>query len=348
MKFREKIKAGAKLISGIIKNRVFHKPTPFFCQWEIIYDCNMNCRFCFIPKHKEDWRPYVTTGQAYKIIDQLVRLGVVIVNITGGEPLMRKDISRIIRYTKKKGLIVFMNSNGSFLDNADKVKGLDLMRVSIDYVGKRHDEIRNRKGAFESAVKTIKILKEADIDVMITSVVTKKHEYNDLLELVRLAKRLGIQVEFSMIDTEMPSIINPKKEDRRKDDHKLMIDPNSFVEMVKEVKSRYEKTVVCPPSYIDIIKNKGLSNMGCRIMDVAVTIKSNGKMAIPCNGYPIKLLDSDLIKAWNSKEAREARKMQGKYWFCKDYKCYNRCALFPTMLLNIRSFFELLRYWKKL
>jgi len=343
-----KIRSGIRLGKSLFKNNVLKKPTPFFCQWEIIYDCNMNCKFCFIPKHRSIWRPYISTERAYKIIDQLVELGVIIVNITGGEPLMRKDISKIIKYTKKKGLIVFMNSNGSCLDGVEKIRGLDLMRVSIDFVGEKHDKIRNKKGAFDEAVNTITILKKAGIGVMITSVITNQHTYNDLEELANLAKRLGTQVEFSMIDVEMPSIINPKKENRKNDSHKLMMKSEKFIDMVKKVKRKYRNDVICSPSYMNLIKKKGLAGFGCRIMNVVITIKSNGKVAIPCNGYPVNLVNDNLIDAWNSKEAEHARKMQGKYWFCRDYKCYNRCALFPTMLLSSKSFFELLVSWKKL
>jgi MoaA/NifB/PqqE/SkfB family radical SAM enzyme len=345
MDLKQKIIAGIRLSKSILKNKILRKPSPFFCQWEIIYDCNMNCDFCFIPQHKNDWKPYVNTREAFKIIDQLVKLGVVILNITGGEPLIRKDIDKIIMYAKSKGMIVFMNSNGSCVGNVKRVKGLDLMRVSIDYAGEKHDKIRRKKGAFDEAINTIKALKKAGIESMITSIVTKQHKYEDLGDLARLAKQLKTQIEFSMIDIEMPSIIKPQKKGRKDDDHKLMIKSENFIEMVKKVKKDFKKHVVYSPSYIKTVK-EGLAKK-CKIMDVVITIKSNGKMAIPCNGYPTNLLGGDLIKAWNSKEAENARKMQGKYWFCKDNKCYNRCALFPTMLLNTKSFLELLSSWKR-
>ncbi|MBW2971356.1 radical SAM protein, partial [Candidatus Woesearchaeota archaeon] len=73
-----------KTIKSIVLNHL-GKPTPVFCQWEITHSCNMNCAFCPVMKQESPWQPELTKEQALKIVDQLSKLGVTILNITGGE-----------------------------------------------------------------------------------------------------------------------------------------------------------------------------------------------------------------------------------------------------------------------
>jgi molybdenum cofactor biosynthesis enzyme MoaA len=79
--------------------------------------CNFDCPFCFnrnsfAAQHRNIGQ--LTTDQIYTAINQIATLAPA-VKLTGGEPLLRKDIVDIARYAHSKGLDVRLNTNGTLL-----------------------------------------------------------------------------------------------------------------------------------------------------------------------------------------------------------------------------------------
>jgi MoaA/NifB/PqqE/SkfB family radical SAM enzyme len=95
-------------------------------------------------------------------------LGTVGIGFTGGEPLLRKDIFELLRYTKELGMIAHLNTNGFFLDDDNIEKLLeaqvDSLNISLDGASsKTHDALRGFAGAFDkvvAAVKKINLLRQ--------------------------------------------------------------------------------------------------------------------------------------------------------------------------------------------
>ena len=68
--------------------------------WSITGGCNLKCRHCFMSApHAKHGSP--STGQLMDMIDQFEEYGIFNVDITGGEPLIRKDFEQIVRRLKK-------------------------------------------------------------------------------------------------------------------------------------------------------------------------------------------------------------------------------------------------------
>ncbi len=65
----------------------------------------------------------LSTGYFKKVIDSIDQAGIKIVKVTGGEPLLRKDIFSLLKYAKEKGLEVRLNTNASLIDQK-KLKNL--------------------------------------------------------------------------------------------------------------------------------------------------------------------------------------------------------------------------------
>ena len=149
-----KLNTGLRLVPAIFKAK-YIKPVPIFCQWEITYNCNMDCQFCTFKKNialKEQY-PELNTSQAIDIIRQLDDLGTKILNFSGGEPTLRKDLPILIDEAKKRKMTVFFSTNGSTLkDTAKNLLKADMIRVSIDGPKEIHDKIRRYPGAFDNAV----------------------------------------------------------------------------------------------------------------------------------------------------------------------------------------------------
>lgn len=84
--------------------------------WEITKRCNETCSFC-LNASGPDEPDILSTNECYRIIDQLVDIGVFHMVITGGEPFIRPDIQKIFSYAASKNLIWTVTTNGSLLNH---------------------------------------------------------------------------------------------------------------------------------------------------------------------------------------------------------------------------------------
>lgn len=120
----------------------------------------------------------LTTGECFRLIDQIMEAGQPIIILTGGEPLMREDIIEIGQYAAGKGLRVVMGSNSTMLTPAvaARLKSIPVARlsVSIDFpTAEDQDRFRGVPGAFASAIEGIRNAIRAGIEIQINTTVTK-------------------------------------------------------------------------------------------------------------------------------------------------------------------------------
>lgn len=137
--------------------------------------------------HTEKWGEF---------IDEIKKLGSSTLALTGGEPLLRKDIVDIVKYAHKQGVPVRIQSNGLLLTEklASQFKNAGILSFGIGIDGPNadiHDKIRNKKGAFKEAIKAIKLLKSKDIKVHVEYTANKLN-YEKLVETLDVLELLGI------------------------------------------------------------------------------------------------------------------------------------------------------------
>lgn len=163
--------------------------------WEVTRSCNLACKHCRAEAHEHPYPDELSTGQALKLIDSFPELGDPIIIFTGGEPLLRKDIFKLISHANYLGLRCVMAPNGTLItkETAEKMKANGIQRCSISIDGhdsKSHDDFRGVPGAFLQALKGIDYLKEASIPFQINTTVTKAnlHQFKNIFNL---AQNLG-------------------------------------------------------------------------------------------------------------------------------------------------------------
>lgn len=174
--------------------------------WNITKKCNLNCKHCYLPAiYKSGNTPEVTTSQelstqeALHVIDQIASVNPeVLLILSGGEPLLRKDIFELTAYASEKGIMVVLGSNGIIINNKVafklKQKGGSGISISLDSTNPRiHDRIRSHNGAWECAVKTIRACCENGLSVQVNTVVTKDN-YDEISKLVQFSQNLGVKV----------------------------------------------------------------------------------------------------------------------------------------------------------
>lgn len=160
---------------------------------ELTHKCNFHCKHCSISAGKE-YHNELSFNEIKGILDQLNKLKVEKIELTGGEPLLRKDLNKIIKYSKKLNFKIKLLTNG-FLLSEEKLKEFENLRVdgiaiSLDGVNyETYNEIRqvNRR-IFDRVLRNIKLASDSNLFVKINTVVTK-YNFRELQKIANFCDR---------------------------------------------------------------------------------------------------------------------------------------------------------------
>lgn len=156
--------------------------------------CRYNCWHCSKAfRSGQD----MSAATIQKLIKDLQDLGVCIIGFTGGEPLMREDLEDIVRGVDERASTILFTSGDGLTDErcrALKTSGLFGVAVSLDhYEAGIHDERRGKNGAFEAAVRAIRIARKNNLYTMIQLVATREMADQTVFrKYLGLAERLGV------------------------------------------------------------------------------------------------------------------------------------------------------------
>lgn len=174
-------------------------PNPTYISLFVGRNCPLHCHHCSFWKEKEPYQLSYVQGKM--IIDKLFSwLGPFRLNISGGEPLLTKDILRIVTYAQNKGILCGMASNGYLINEvmAKKIvqSNLSNINISLDSLrAEKHDRIRGTKGAFVRATEAIRLLKQFRKTkrplIYINTVISGENE-KDLIPIARWVKAEGL------------------------------------------------------------------------------------------------------------------------------------------------------------
>jgi radical SAM protein with 4Fe4S-binding SPASM domain len=140
------------------------KKGPIFIGWEITFKCNSRCSYCSRWKQGLNSKNELNTEEAIRIIRQLGKHGVWIISFGGGEPLLRNDISILVREIKRQKMNANICTNGSLLKQKAKElvdSGVDTITVSVESIAPAiHDKMRKIKGSFKMLTEGIEEVKK--------------------------------------------------------------------------------------------------------------------------------------------------------------------------------------------
>lgn len=184
---------------------IHNKPNPGFLSAplkmfvDVFSGCNLRCKHCMIaniPKPAKEMDFNTIKG----ILEELSKLGVLEVRLSGGEPICRPDFFQIVEEAKKNNISVSVNSNGIWnkeQKNKMAESKIDRVHISLDGLEKQHDFIRGQ-GNFQKSLTTIKFLKSNGKYVRIV-VCLFKDNLTDIDSLIKLAEELECDIKFSPI-----------------------------------------------------------------------------------------------------------------------------------------------------
>lgn len=169
--------------------------------WETTLTCNLKCKHCGSNAEGKKYDGELSTEEikaAFKQIADDMDISDVLINVTGGEPMMRKDLFEVMEYaTNELGFHWGMTSNGMLLndENIEKLKkaNMNTIAISIDGLEKTHDEFRGIQGSYKIVTENIKKMVASKYfnHVQVTTVFHKDN-INQLDELYEVVKNLGV------------------------------------------------------------------------------------------------------------------------------------------------------------
>ncbi|MEM0287385.1 MAG: GTP 3',8-cyclase MoaA [Nitrososphaerota archaeon] len=167
--------------------------------------CNFACLFCMPEKNKVKWIPkedILTFEEIERLTRLFVKLGIEKVRITGGEPLMRKDVEKLVAMLAAiPGIKALdMTTNGWFLaEKAYKLREAGLRGVTVSLHSLRRDRFAKISGidALDRVVQGIDKAIEAGLaPVKINSVAIAGYNDDEMIELVDFARKRNISIRF--------------------------------------------------------------------------------------------------------------------------------------------------------
>ncbi|MBI4688565.1 MAG: radical SAM protein [Nitrospirae bacterium] len=174
--------------------------TPYIVSWNLTKRCNLLCPHCYIDANSEltTKDSELTTDEALHVIDELSSLNTPLMLIlTGGEPMLRKDIFKIVEYSSRAGFITVLGSNGTLLtkENLQMLKraGLKGVGISIDSVSNSyHDSFRGLQGAWEMSVSALRHARELGIETQIDVTLTDKN-FHEIEGFIGFASSMSVK-----------------------------------------------------------------------------------------------------------------------------------------------------------
>lgn len=169
--------------------------TPYHMVWLATDACTARCLHCSSNSAKRS-PDELSTEEVFSMIDQLSEAGVIDFGISGGEPMLRRDIIEIIAHAKARGMAVGIASNGAKLTDARAERlteiGLDRLQVSLDGFAPDHDKLRCWPGLFDRVLSTISKAIRFGLRVHVCCTVNAMN-YTDMAEFVEFISTTGVK-----------------------------------------------------------------------------------------------------------------------------------------------------------
>ncbi len=189
MRIRHKRKAAW----NIFKARFLGQNIPLAVRWQLTNRCVLKCKYCNVWQTPEQELAF---GQVVSILDDMAAMGTQTISYSGGEPMLREDIIRILEETKKRGISTEMNSTGARIPEnmLALLQCLDFLKISLDGPEDVHDFVRGN-GSFRMAMAAALAARKARMRFIFSTTLTK-HNINDTGFLLETAKGFDTLVAF--------------------------------------------------------------------------------------------------------------------------------------------------------
>jgi heme b synthase len=315
--------------------------TPKWIAWEITRRCNLRCVHCRSSSEIEvKAHPDFPMEEAFRIIDDITGYAKPVIVLSGGEPLLRKDVFEIARYGTEKGLRMCLATNGTLVTDevCAKIKDSGIRIVSLSLDGSEetvHDDFRSQKGAFTATIHAAHLFRDHGIEFIINSSFTKRNQ-EEIPKVHALAKELGATAWYLFMIVPTGRGEDIMNELISKEDYEDILDWH--YQMEKDEKDLLVRPT-CAPHYYRIVLQKAKEegskferrtlkfstggSKGCIAGQLIALIDVDGNV-LPCSYFPKpagNIREQSFQDIWENselfRELRDFKKYKGKCGSCE-------------------------------
>jgi MoaA/NifB/PqqE/SkfB family radical SAM enzyme len=298
---------------------------PVLCNYYVTYRCNAKCSFCDI---WEKPSPYITLDNARQNLKDLKRLGVNVIDFTGGEPLLHRQLPDLLKMAREMGFITTVTTNALLYPKmAEKLKGVvDMLHFSLDSPDAGEHNASRGVALFDKFLESIEVAKQLKErpDILFTVFSHNIHQIQEVYERFCLPDKLML-------------ILNPVFEYNEVGDNLSSED----LAILDQWASK--KLVYLNKGFIELRKDGGnhTNKPVCRAASTTIVISPENRLVLPCYHLGLESLpiEDNLYDLWTSKTVQDLVKMEGRHEKCEG--CTVNCYMQPSFAT------ELSKYWLK-
>jgi MoaA/NifB/PqqE/SkfB family radical SAM enzyme len=295
------------------------------CNYYLTYRCNAFCEFCHFGIHDNfKSTPYAKLEDFKSNITQLAQLGVKFIDLTGGEPLLHKEIHLMAEFAKNYNMQTSITTNCLLYPKfADKLAGkINLLHFSLDSPDEdEHNKIR-KVNCYNSVLKSIDIAKSLGEFPDILFTVTND-TYMKLPQMHQLADKYGLML---IVNPVFSYWGNPG----------LSNEAMNFIE--DYVKGKFN--IYMNPSFIKLRRAGGNNTAKplCKAVSRVIVISPDNEIILPCYHFENKKIkiDKPVKEIRDSSELKYYEKMEGRFDFCSG--CTVNCYFEPSFAFPTNSY----------
>lgn len=332
-------RAKSAFIKGILTKR-----SPIYVQFALSKNCNLSCRMCKAVESRRG-ESELDLAQIERLAEVLDELGAGIVVLTGGEPLLRKDLPQVVAIFSRRGLEVRLQTNG-LLATEEIIKallaaGLTEVTLSLDTLdAQKQDKINNKAGSWDKTIQAIALfsrLLPAKGNASGINTVVSKLNIKEIPDIIKFVSGLGfysslIPVHLSA-DADADFIVRAQGNEFRfsASDYDLIDSIYKKIIAMKRQGYLVHNSFRFLKSSPEFLKGKRI-DWPCDSPDLYFSISPSGNF-LPCVDQKgdKSMLDSDFIETFRSgafrKSIRDAvKKCPGCFYACYpeiSYFCRN-------------------------
>jgi len=302
---------------------------PVLCNYYVTYRCNARCGFCDIWERPS---PYVDLETAEKNLNDLKKLGVKVIDFTGGEPLLHREIDQLLALAKKKGFITTLTTNGLLYPKwSKKLQGLvDMLHFSLDSPDREAHNASRGVECFDFVMESIKIAKSLGEkpDIIFTVLEDNIHEIEDVY--TNICQPNGLVL-----------ILNPVF-----DYGEIETGLTLSAQSLKKLKQwAGKKGVYLNEAFVTLREDGGnhVENPVCKAGSSTIVISPENKLLLPCYHLGIESLaiNNDLYNLYQSEKVQQLIALEGRLPACEG--CVINCYMQPSFAVEVNKYF-----WKAL
>ncbi|SDY71802.1 Radical SAM superfamily enzyme, MoaA/NifB/PqqE/SkfB family [Hymenobacter psychrophilus] len=302
---------------------------PVLCNYYVTYRCNAKCSFCDI---WEKPSPYITLEDVTRNLHDLKRLGVSVVDFTGGEPLLHRQIHEFVGLAHNMGFITTLTTNCLLYPKyAERLRGkVDMLHFSLDSSEKEvHDRGRG-VACFDFVLESIRVARELGErpDVLFTvfrqNLADLERVYEQITQPNGLVLILNPAFEYG--DVETGEQLTPEELDYL----------SAFGK---------RKGVYLNEAFIQLRRDGGnhVADPVCRAASTTLVVSPSNELVLPCyhlgeKKFPI---EGRLFDLYNSAEVQQLAALEGRLPACEG--CTINCYMQPSFAVETSKYF-----WKAL